>query len=970
MQSQQKKVKWSRGETADALEERTDTGITEVSVSKLENIVADIYGNIARRPAFKIIESDPSATDLPIIEGFGSIDAANFGLAPQSFVFTVDESTYIIFIVGKGISAFGGLLIRNGKFVKRVAIDNTTGWSVQYTTNKPISAAQYNNFMVVSNLYLADVVLRLTDTNDITVEPFQFSGPWASPNGTQTKTVSGTELPGLEFNKDGLGFTGYAWTDDAGNSSPYSQIDTGLSGSTDAIAEEIPVGSIVKFPNMGAYMRIEGYTQGGHTIYYGQYTFDSATKNNNPSPTGLCVDAWLSDHYVHLWVYNNGVRTGESIKIRLKSHPTQIWVQNSDSQTGYSKLDYSALGIIGWADVTPGSLDVRAFGPLLTPAVEDSVKDSLVTVEYGYVSTDDYNPTQFVFSDQRLYAAGFESADMSPQVIPGFAVGSQIGRFTDFKNDYNAVNEAVTIDISTAYQERIVAMIDYNGLKIFTDSAEYAYKGGAIIKQSANGSLATCDPLVVSGVCIYADKSGQQLRALQYEFNNDLFKSTSINQMAQEDLIFNTTSMASMLDKEHYSGRFLYAPQHKYNFANPLNPVPYAEHSLAVCNFVPGNQAMIWGRWTSPTIRPNTDTRYEDKHSIANVVEVNNKVWFVMACATITSDSKWRSPAYTLAELDYDNLLDVETTAAPTDTEYRIIDSIHPHDLHAWVDTNNPDNVVYTLSQDVMQDDPIYDADENQISTADNSPGGPNIIIGGVGYYQWGTGPTVYTKTATPEPTGSVDDPSRALYDSNGDLIATEYILAYNPTENYITYTIKNPIGPAPVSLSYRVVSTDLEYTIEGVQYTSAYDNSKNIYAKWVTMCGSTVSVFDGDTYKWDDTLTEYGELTQSISELTNPRIGFKIDALLESHPLDIEGKTYTEKKRIGKTVAVIRDTEPGTFTVCDKTGYTSTDKKTVNFYGCTGMKDQVRYTIKNIQGAKFTIESLTMIIEYGTLDS
>ena len=42
MQSQQKKVKWSRGETADALEERTDTGITNVSVSRLENCTCDI----------------------------------------------------------------------------------------------------------------------------------------------------------------------------------------------------------------------------------------------------------------------------------------------------------------------------------------------------------------------------------------------------------------------------------------------------------------------------------------------------------------------------------------------------------------------------------------------------------------------------------------------------------------------------------------------------------------------------------------------------------------------------------------------------------------------------------------------------------------------------------------------------------------------------------------------------------------
>jgi hypothetical protein len=446
--------------------------------------------------------------------------------------------------------------------------------------------------------------------------------------------------------------------------------------------------------------------------------------------------------------------------------------------------------------------------------------------------------------------------------------------------------------------------------------------------------------------------------------------------MAKEDLIFNTTSMASMLDKEHYSGRFLYAPQHKYNFTDPINPVPYAEHSLAVCNFVPGNQAMIWSRWTTPTIRPNSGDRYTDRHSIANVVEVNNKVWFVMACATVydmTGIIPYRNPAYTLVELDYDNLLDLETVAEPTDTNYRIIESIHPHNLYAWVDTNNPDNVVYTLSQDVMQNDPIYDADENQISTANNSPGGPNMIIDGVAYYAWDSPlslPIFYTKTPTPNPTGTDDDPSRALYDSNGDLI-NECVLAYHPTQNYITCRVKHPIGATPVYAYYRVPSSSsLEYTIGGTTYTAAYDNTKNIYAKWVTMCSSTVSVFDGDTYKWDDTLNEYGDLTQSISELTNPRIGFKIDATLESHPIDVGGKTYTDKKRIGKAVAVIRNTEPGTFTVCGRTGYTSPDKKTVCFYGCTGMKDQVRYTINNIQGAKFTIESLTMIIEYGTLES
>jgi hypothetical protein len=41
-----------------------------------------------------------------------------------------------------------------------------------------------------------------------------------------------------------------------------------------------------------------------------------------------------------------------------------------------------------------------------------------------------------------------------------------------------------------------------------------------------------------------------------------------------------------------------------------------------------------------------------------------------------------------------------------------------------------------------------------------------------------------------------------------------------------------------------------------------------------------------------------------------------------------------------------------------------------ISFYGVTGMKDEIRYTITNKNGAMFHLESLLMNIEYGTLDS
>lgn len=966
MQSQQKKIKWSRGETADALEERTDTGITQVSVSKLENITSDIYGNISRRPAFRIIKSDDSATDLPIISGNSTLANTAFSIQPQSFVFTVDANTYILFIRDALIGAFGGFLIQNGKFIKKVKLNNQTGLSLTFNT-KHISAAQYNNFMVVANLYDVDVIFRLSATNDINIETFTFSAPWYAPYGTQTKQISQSDVTGLDFDASSVGQ--YTYTEFNGETTVYSWIKTGIS-------------------NTGITGVYNGPTI---TYYYHRFSDGAAMFDTNPTSSG--VTDYTAATLVNGQTYTGGTQTaiwGYNGKITLEFGNNRAFLFDGQHTTleltgdftisQPAIMDYIPIGSIvqfpnNGAHMRVEGFDsdgsnLRMYGAFLTPLANDTAHDTVVKVETGYISLTTYTPTKFTFSDQRLYASGFYNQDQNIKLIPGYVVGSQIARYTDFKNDYNTQNEPISIDISTSYQEQVVSMIDYNGLKILTDSAEYAFTNGAIVKQSENGSLADCNPLVVGSVCVYADKSGHQLRAMQYEFQSNLFTSSSINQMAKEDLIFNTTSMASHLDKEHFTGRFLYTIQHKY--VGDLSLTPYADHTMAVCNFVPGNQAMIWARWTSPIIRPNSGISFADRHSIGCAIEVNNKVWFIMGCAEVVAN-QYVYPAYTLAELDYDDRLDVETELANTETEYRIIPSVYNDNYFAWVDQNDPDNIVYTKTSTPTQGDSIYDANEQEISTADNSPGGPNITIGGVGYYQWGTGGSkVYTKSEEPDPTGLPDDESRELYDENGTLLSNQMVYSYNPVSNAINMGQK-PTGGMPVpiyTLTREFSSSTLDYTINSVQYSAEYDSSKNKYVQYATMPGATISVFDGDTYMWSDTLDAKGKFNTSLGTLTNPHVGFMVNATLESHPIDIGGKTYTEKKRIGKAVAVINNTEPGAFTVCNKTGYTSVDKKTVNFYGCTGMKDLVRYTINNIQGAKFTIESLTMIIEYGTLDS
>jgi len=891
MQSQQKKVKWSRGETADALEERTDTGITQVSVSKLENIVADIYGNISRRPALKIVSQtldSPTPHTAVLLSDTGQFNPPAT-IPPSTFVFTVNESKYIIFVVG--YNKIAGFLIENEKYVRQV---NISGTNYTDEISKPwgklghASFAQSNNWGILSNVWNEPVVLRLTDTDDITVEEFKFSAPWYAPGGSQSKTVSATDLPGLEFNKDGLGFTNFAWTDASGNSSPYSIIDTGLTGDTQAIAEAIPTGSIVKFPNLGCYMRVEGYQVGGSTVYFPDYVFDDTASGDGPFPsTGLiCVADHINTNYFALRIMSDGQwihYPGEDEHgwIVVKKNRT-VWVQCTASATGYRQYNY---GSNSWSDVPAQTLNVQMFGPLLTPVAKADGKDQSVTVEYGYISLEDYQPTEYTFSQQRLYATRWLNAEHE---IPGYAVGSQIAKFNDFKNDYNTQNEAVVIDINTTYQEKVQYVVDYNGVKVFTSDSEYAYSQQAgVAKQSTNGCSPNCRPIVFGAALLYTDKSKQQIRALQYELQTDIYQSNVINQMCQPDLVFNPVAMVSRYDKEHNTGSHLYIIQN--TIIDTQQPFITKAPSLITCNFVPGNQAQIWSRWDIPKLQ-KVFSFGQDVPTVVSAVVVNNKPWFIVtgkyfARNSTTIPAQVYPQGYSLAELSQDNLLDYEIEAQPTDTRFSLCRNQGKISLMAW---KNGTQLVYT--------------EYKQNWTTETHAGDP-----------------VYNKYGTQ--IGTIDS----------------------------------------VTAAYHIIYNSVEYT---------YDSTEDIMTYDLTLPGATVSVFDGDEYKWDDTLDANGNYTKPLIDLTHPRVGFMINAELISHPIDIQGKTYTEKKRIGKAVAVIRNTEPGAFTVCDKTGYMSPDKKSVNFYGCTGMKDQVRYTIKNINGAKFIIESLTMIIEYGTLES
>ena len=898
MQSQQKKVKWSRGETADALEERTDTGITQVSVSKLENIVADIYGNISRRPALKIVSTMARNTQIGLQhDGDISYDPDR---PPFTFVFTITDEEYVIFVAG--VNRIKGFLIRNNIcYGVYDILDPITdqpydfGGGVGYSYGLNASFAQSNNWGVLSNVLAHNYVhvIRLDQTSEYKfyAEKYTFSAPWYAPNGTNTYQVTSSEVAGLNFSSASVG--NYTYTEANGETTVYSWIRTGIAASGVTATWDAPTTTFYTHGSAGIDTTGPGtasWTMTNGTSYYSGQVLVMDSSGMIAMPVELRITRNKIFFSYRNTTYDVTSKfTNVTIPTLEQYIPAGSIVQFPNNGAYMRVEGYDSDGT-----------QLRMYGSFLTPIADDNAHDTIVKVEGGYISLQNYFPTTFTFSQQRLYASGWTyNVGLDYHQLPGYVVGSQIGRFTDFKNDYNLQNEAVVIDINTQYQEKVNYVADYNGVKIFTTASEYAYsQQNGVVKQSTNGSSQNVTPTTFGSTLLYFDKTEKQLRALQYEFQTDIFQSNVLNQMCQEDLINSPISLSTVYDKTHHTGSFIYVVQ-KPMYPNPdsihVGDVREAKVPIAVCNFVPGNQAEIWARWTVPTMELNhIEYNLVKAPVIVNSITVNNKTWFILHGLGWRRGNLSGATGYSLAELDYDSVLDFEIKAQPTDTKY----SANRGDIKPMISLNAWESLV-------------------------------------TGY--------AYTNASTTPQVG--DD----AYDYYGEVFGritetgtTGGGTAYINVENYSTGVIKQYLRNS----AYDRIVTDL------------------------TFPNSTVSVFDGDKYMWDDTLDSKGNYTKSLAELTDPRVGFMINATLESHPIDIQGKTYTEKKRIGKCVAVIRNTDSGAFTVCDKTGYTAIDKKTVNFYGCTGMKDLIRYTIKNIQGAKFTIESLTMIVEYGTLDS
>lgn len=737
MQSQQKRLKWSRGETSEALEERTDTGITQASVEFMQNCIPDVYGNISRRPALKVLPG--AGRDNTIIKyGF------TYDKYLQVIPFYISEDDFILVgihfrgspeMIRITKQDFDGQYWIQGYYMINGLSYPQTGTEIGLIagvyTYRPVSYAQQNNLLIIAdgyNIYKIQISLSQPDTGAFTAtcDIFKFSAGFYAPSGTTTASVTNVDVPNLLLSGS---FSNYTYTDGAGVSTVFSQTTTNVNSSDlSTLLTNIPLGSIVQMPNAGCFLRVEGYYEYGGKI--------------------------------------------------------------------------------------------NVYGSLLTPVADSSASDFILNVEKGYVPlipsswalTGSYpHPKKVCFYDQRLWAGAWAFTVKQEYCL---TIGSQIAKYNDWANNYNLDNEAITLDMLTQYKERILHLIDYNGLKVFTDSHEYAYQNGGIVTQSATGSYENCEPLVFGSMCLYCDQSGSQIRAMQYQFQNNIYDSNIINQIAPRDLIWKPLGLSSYEDKVNNTGKYLFV----------VNQDDSESPKLAVCNFEPSNQVNIWSRWNFSTADLGGNP-----HVYKNI-------------------------------------------------------------LHGIVNTKKePIFLIY--------------ATQYTVPSASTSVNDTRII------------PTVLD------------------FNQNADC-----------ESDLCTYNSKN----------YFALKT---YWGSGLEKMLGFSNMD-------------VNVYSNGVFQFTDTTNNYGQLTKSLEGLTNVTIGLAINSIIRSHPIDVGGKTKSEKKRIGKAQMSVHDTEPGAITLNGKTGYMNQEKDHICFYGVSGMKDEVKYVITNNNGAMFHLESLLMNIEYGTLDS
>jgi len=190
-----------------------------------------------------------------------------------------------------------------------------------------------------------------------------------------------------------------------------------------------------------------------------------------------------------------------------------------------------------------------------TSAIASGSWDYISGYEVVWSATRGY-PRTCMFYQQRLWFGGSKSK-------PNTLWSSRVGQYDTFENVSNYDNDGISATISSTQIDEIVNIYVNRGIQVFTAGAEWIVPEDAttpdtiyFVKSTPNGSLATVDPVDISGATLFIEKNGKSLMNFVYAESQAAYTSQSLSLLT--DLIDDPVGMSVDYNSSQDVGNFLY----------------------------------------------------------------------------------------------------------------------------------------------------------------------------------------------------------------------------------------------------------------------------------------------------------------------------------------------------------------------------------------------------------------------------
>lgn len=166
-------------------------------------------------------------------------------------------------------------------------------------------------------------------------------------------------------------------------------------------------------------------------------------------------------------------------------------------------------------------------------------------------------PNCCLYYQQRLWFGG-------SKYIPQGIWASRVGQYNDFNNIGNYDNDAIDVELSSKYSGEIVNLYSNRGLQIFTTSGEFVASEGNltpseifITQTSSVGSSKKINVFDLAGITIFVDKNGLNLNSFVYNYNQNSYGVQTLT-LLNNTIIDNPQSIAIDYNSSFEDGNYIY----------------------------------------------------------------------------------------------------------------------------------------------------------------------------------------------------------------------------------------------------------------------------------------------------------------------------------------------------------------------------------------------------------------------------